>query len=128
MNDKDSIQTLRRKVQDLEEEFVALAASTGPADVAMALDAVAMELHDIDRALYEAVFLRNDSEISRLIAEIEAATQGGQQVLSQLNELKRAVGKVRAVIQKATKNVDKANGLLAELDELVDLATGAAGG
>ena len=126
MNDRDSIQALRRKVQALEEEFVVLAASTGPADVAFALDAVAIELHDIDRALYEAVFLRNDSEIRKLVTEIEAATQGGKEVLNQLGELKRAVEKVRGVIQKATKNVEKGREVLGEVDEMINLVKGAA--
>jgi len=124
MNSRDSIQALRRKTQDLEEEFVTLAASTGPASVAQALDLVALELHDMDRALFEAVFLRNDSKIKRLIDEVEAATKGGREVLHNLDELKSAVDKARALVKRATTNAAKVKTLLGEVEEIIDLAKG----
>jgi hypothetical protein len=124
MNPRDSIQSLRRKTQQLEEEFVTLAASTGPASVAKALDLVAMELHDTDRALFEAVFLRNDSKIKRLIDEVEAATKGGREILHTLDELKSSVDKARALVKRATKNAAKMKTLIGEVDEIIGLARG----
>ncbi|KPK54486.1 MAG: hypothetical protein AMS22_05745 [Thiotrichales bacterium SG8_50] len=108
----------------MEEEFVTLAASTGPASVAKALDLVAMELHDTDRALFEAVFLRNDSKIKRLIDEVEAATKGGREILHTLDELKSSVDKARALVKRATKNAAKMKTLIGEVDEIIGLARG----
>lgn len=127
MNENDTIQTMRRKVQELEDKFVALAASATPAGAAKALDLVALELHDVDRALYEAVFLRNDSTIKRLIDEIESATQGGKAVLNQLEELRGAVDKARAAVQAAAPNLNNAKALLDEVQGVIDSAKGQAG-
>ena len=124
MDKFDKIQTLRRRVQKLEDEFVELAVDAESSQETEAFDLVAMELHDLDRTLFEAIFINNNSKIEKLITEISEATQAGERIRHQFKELRDAVAKAREAVQSAASYLGKANELMDEVDQITDLVTG----
>ena len=78
-----------------------------------------MELHDLDTALYNAVFIRNDSKIEALIHGIQGITEEAQQVRQQLTELIAVFARAREVVQKANNLGGKAKETLDDVGELL---------
>jgi len=108
-----NILQLRKEVRQLEENASSLALFAPSAGEADAYDHLAMELHDIDTALFNAVFIKNDSKIEKLIESIQGVAEDAQQVILQLNELTNA-------FQKAGEAAQKANNLAGKAKETLD--------
>jgi hypothetical protein len=117
------IAALRAKVEEHREAAMTLMRNAGvTAAEAAGLHRLAMELHDMDRALSDAVFLNNSSKISKLIGEIEEATVAGAQARNHLTELRDAVVSLRKKLKKGTSYLAKAESIASEVEQLVDLA------
>jgi methyl-accepting chemotaxis protein len=99
---------LRKKVRQLEDEASNLAIFAPSTKEADAYDRLAMELHDLDSALFNAVFIKNDSKIEKLINGIQEAATEAEQVRTQLSELTNAFKTARGVVQKANNLAGKA--------------------
>lgn len=125
LKNTDQIIDLRRETQRLMREAEKQAASKTITDEQSdAFDRVAIELYDLDSALYEAPFVNNDSEIQRLIGEIKAATAAAHKLQFQLDQLRSALEKARSTIQGATAQLSHAKTLLDETSALVSLISG----
>ena len=124
MDKNDKIQKLRREIQKYEDAFVELAADAQTPEERDAFDLVAMELHDLDRTLFESIFINNNSKIEKLVNEITEATQAGERLQHQFRQLKTAIQDARRVLQSVPSYVDKANELIDEVDQIIGLVTG----
>jgi hypothetical protein len=119
----EDILQLRKKVRQLENEASNLAVFAPSANEADAYDRLAMELHDLDTALFNAVFIKNDSKIKVLIEGIQAAAAEAAQVRNQLNELTNAFKKAREIVQKANNFAGKAKETLDGVKGLLETIT-----
>ena len=81
-----NILQLRKEVRQLEENASSLALFAPSAGEADAYDHLAMELHDIDTALFNAVFIKNDSKIEKLIESIQGVAEDAQQKFFRLGK------------------------------------------
>jgi hypothetical protein len=121
LRQSSEIVQLRRETQRQEGEYESLAAQAASVAQSRALDLAAIELHDLDRVLFDAEFIANDSQIRKLIAEIEAGTAGGRRVVDQIEQIRSALGRVRAAVTAGTELAGRAKDLAAETDALLDL-------
>ena len=126
MDTIQDILQLRKKVRQLENETSNIAVFAPSANESDAYDRLAMELHDLDTALFNAVFIKNDSKIPILIEGIQKAAGEAAQVRSQLSELTNAFKKARDIVQnannfagKAKETLDGVKGLLETMKEPV---------
>jgi uncharacterized coiled-coil DUF342 family protein len=119
MDHIQDILQLRKQVRRLEDDASNLALFAPSADEIDAYDRLAMELHDLDTALYNAVFLRNDSRIEELIEGIRGTAEEAQQVRKQLGELTAVFTKAREVVRKANNLAGKAKKTLDEVGKLL---------
>ena len=122
LSSNDEVFKLRRETQKLmrkaEEQALDRNATK---DQAASFDRLAIELYDLDSTLYEAPFLNNDSKITKLIDEIQAATAAAQKLNFELGELKSAIKDARKEIQGAAAKLPKAKEILDEAQGLIDL-------
>ncbi|MBU0755819.1 MAG: hypothetical protein KJ645_11810 [Planctomycetes bacterium] len=115
---KDILQ-LRKTVRRLENEAADLAIFAPSAKEAEAFDRMAMELHDVDMALYNAIFIKNNSKIEALIKGIQKTTDEANQVRTQLEELTNIFQKARDVVKKANNYAGKAKETLDKVREVL---------
>lgn len=112
---------LRREVQRQEAAYEHLAADAPTVKESKACDLTAIELHDLDRTLFDAEFIANDSQVKKLIAEIDAGTAGGRAVLNQMEQIRSALARVRDAIHAGTEFAGEAETLMAETRAMLDL-------
>ena len=123
MDKNDKIQKLRREIQGYEDAFVELAVVAQTPEEVESFDLLAMELHDLDRTLFESIFINNNSKIKKLINEITESTIAGERILHQFKKVREALTEARKVVQDAAPYIDKANELMKEVDEMVELGS-----
>lgn len=121
MDPNDPIFALRREIQKLMEDFCDLAAEAPTVEENRALDKVAIELDDVDRALYDAAFIRNDSKISALVQELQKATAKAKSVRDQLKDLKEAIANAREKVKSAGETLQKADTALGKAEQMLVL-------
>ncbi len=120
MDTIEDILQLRKKVRQLENEASNLAVFAPSASEADAYDRLAMELYDLDTALFNAVFIKNDSKIEKLIDGVQEAAAEAAQVSSQLTELTNAFKKAREIVQNANNFGGKAKETLDAVKDLLE--------
>lgn len=114
----NNIAGVRKQVRNLEDETAALAAEADTAAEADIYDRLALELHDLDRALYNAVFINNDSEIEALTDGIRNSAAGADRVHDQISDVVKSLGKARDHVKKADKLRGRAKNVLGSVRTL----------
>jgi len=82
---------------------------------------IGIELLDLDRQLYFASFIKNDSKIIMLMERIKEAGTEANEINKELDELTQAVKKARKNVQKTTelitKTIDAYRDILEKIEE-----------
>ncbi len=112
-----NIAQLRKEIRKLENEVSSLAIFAPSVKEGEAYDGLAIELHDLDWALYNAIFIKNNSKLSTLINGLKATTEDAAKARSQIQELTQA-------FQKATQIVKQANNYSGKAKEIMDEVRG----
>ena len=121
MEKDDEIFVMRAEIQRLMETFARLAARAESLDENKAFDRVSIELDDVDRALWDAAFIRNDDRIEKLVSALEGASKGARAVQRQFEDLRDAVTMARQKVQAASAAFQDADAALGKAEEIVGL-------
>ncbi len=76
-----------------------------PNNVRLSCNRLGVELLDLDRQLYHATFIENDTKISMIADAIEAAADKADAVNKELDELTAALKKARKIVKSATETI-----------------------
>ena len=121
MDKDDEIFVMRAEIQRLMETFARLAARAESLEENKAYDRVSIELDDVDRALWDAAFIRNDDQIGKLLSALEGASKGARAVKRQFEDLRDAVKTARQHVQAASAAFQDADAALGKAEEIVGL-------
>jgi len=114
-----NIAQLRKEIRRLENEVSNLAIFAPSVKEGEAYEILAIELHDLDWALYNAIFIKNNSKLSTLINGLKAETEDAAKTRSQIRELTQAFQKATQVVKQANNFSGKAKETLNELRGLL---------
>lgn len=92
---------------------------TLPQQVRNACTRVGIELLDLDRQLYFASFIKNDTKIIALVDKIQEAADQAADINRELEELTEAVRKARKVVHQASDLIAKASETAEDLPEKI---------
>ena len=76
-----------------------------PNNVRLSCNRLGVELLDLDRQLYHATFIENDTKISLISDAIEVAADKANAVNKELDELTVALKKARKIVKSATETI-----------------------
>ena len=93
-----------------------------PRNVRNACTRIGIELLDLDRQLYFASFVNNDTKLIALTDKIKEATEEANEVNKELDEVTLSVTKARKVIQQATNIMTKVSENASEVIEKLENA------
>ncbi len=95
-------------INSLSTDFSVLGRSKAlPKSIRNTCTRLGIELFDLDRKLYSASFIKNDTKIVALVDKIKEAADEADEVYKELDELTQAVKKVRKAVQQATELISK---------------------
>lgn len=82
------------------------------------------ELRDLDRDLFLAPFIANDSRIRELTNALQQDTENARRVLEKLEAVREALAGAREKVAQVQELADRAEPLFAEVESLVDQVRG----
>lgn len=119
----DDLYELRAEIETRVEETHRLELEAR-GDQWRALRNMRRELRDLDRDLFLAPFVANDSRIRELTKALQQDTENARRVLEKLEAIRRALAKAREKVGQVQELANRAQPLFDEVEALVDRVRG----